>query len=94
MDSILVQAVSWLKGLAIISFGLKALKHLWPLILLFIFGPEFNVTRSGLFPFWNENISSVTDVISDGAYYLRKLPLIAPIFEFTATEWNRLIMLF
>lgn len=89
-----MKSSSWLKGLAIISFGFKALKHLSLLILLFIFGPEFNVTRSGLFPFWNENISSVTDVILDGAYYLRKLPLIAPIFEFTATEWNRLIMLF
>lgn len=98
MGSIFTQAFAWLKGLAIISFGIKALKHLWPFLLIFILWPEIDSMMSGLFPFWGEYVSSVTGVVSNGAYYLRQLPFIEPIYawieQFCKAAWTRLVTAF
>ena len=81
MNSIFAQAFAWLKGLAIIHIAVTALKRLWPFLLLFIFWPEINSMLGNLFPFWNEYMSSVSGVISNGSYYLRQIPFIKPVFD-------------
>lgn len=98
MNPIFAQAFAWLKGLAIVNLGLKALKQLWPLLIIFIFWPEIDDMMSGLFPFWNQYMSSVSGVICNGAYYLRQIPFIEPIFSwgerFLSAVGQRLQMIF
>ena len=98
MGSIFTQAFAWLKSLAIVSFGIKALKHLWPFLLIFIFWPEIDAGMSNIFPFWGQYVSSVTGVVNNGAFYLRKLPFIEPIFswvaQFAKAAWTRIVTAF
>lgn len=91
------QAFSWLKGITLIHWAAKAIKQLWPFLLLFIFWPEIDSTLSKIFPFWADYCSEVSSIISNGALYLRQIPVVASIFDWLAKFFksckNRLIML-
>lgn len=92
---IFAEAFAWLKGLAIVNWGIKAIKQLWPFLLALLFWPEFDALMCNLFPFWEEYISSVLGVLKDGSYYLRELPILNPFFtwfdKFLYAAHNRIL---
>lgn len=70
----------YLKGLAIINWGLKALKQLWPFLLAIIFWPEINALLGGLFPFWDKYMATVSSYITNLSSYIRAIPFLGDFF--------------
>lgn len=70
----------YLKGLAIVSWGLKALKQLWPFLLAIVFWPEIDALLGGIFPFWNQYMGSVSAYITQLTAWLRALPVLGDFF--------------
>ncbi len=71
----------YLKGLAIINWGIKALKQLWPFLLAIIFWPEIDALLGGIFPFWDKYMSTVSTYIINLSSYIRAIPLLGDFFE-------------
>lgn len=88
---------SWLKGLTIVHFAVRALKSLWPLILLFIFWPEIDDMMSG-FGWWREYISTASNYVVTASNTLRQIPALGKVFEALDSGWkaikNRVVEFF
>lgn len=71
----------YLKGLAIVGWGLKALKQLWPFLLAIIFWPEIDALLGGIFPFWNQYMGTVSGYIINLTTWIRDLPGLGNFFK-------------
>lgn len=85
----MVKLFAWLKGLTIVHFAVQALKHLWPLILLFIFWPEIDGMMSR-FAWWREYISAVSRYVVTASNALRQIPVFSKISDAIGSGWNTL----
>ena len=83
----MIKLFSWLKGLVIIDFAIKALKHLWPLILLFVFWPEIDSMMSG-FSWWKQYISFASETVIKASMTLREIPVVGNIIDSVDEVWN------
>lgn len=64
----------YLKGLTIIHWAVKALKALWPFLLILIFWPEIDALLSSIFPFWSQYMGEVSAILSNATSWIRSLP--------------------
>lgn len=77
----IANAWQYLKGLTVIHWGIKALKALWPYLLVFILWPEIDAMLSSLFPFWSVYMGEVSAIVAKGSNAIRSLPGLEQGFE-------------
>lgn len=83
----MIKLFSYLKGLAIIRWGLIAIKNLWPFLLAFIFWPEIDSLMRG-FSWWRDYCATFSQYIIDASSALREVPVFGPVFEFIDESWS------
>lgn len=79
---------SFLKGAAIVRWGLLAIRNLWPFLLAFVFWPEIDSMLSGFFPWWGRYISAVSGYVVDASQQLRQVPYLGSVFAFLGDAWD------
>lgn len=83
----MVKLFGYLKGLAIIHWAGKALKILWPFLLIIIFWPEIDNMFSS-FKWWNDSVGLYTKVIMDISNGIRKIPIVGDVIAGLGTIWD------
>lgn len=81
------------KGLAIIGWAVKAVKQLWPFILIIVFWPQINSLLGGLLPFWDQYMSTFSEYVMKLSSYVREIPYLGDAFvwldnAFTAIRYR------